>query len=134
MYYSIDGADHRQSRIRLEQFSFISPTFIFWRITMLVSISGYASRDLKTTQVPACDGNGTCTVTEVPVRVKVATDAVDWYLVRFTGDALVGASQRVAKNSLISVVGELTFEDWTDEQHGRRSKPVVNASDLQLPA
>jgi single-stranded DNA-binding protein len=117
----------------LEQFS-SALLITIWRIPMLVSISGYAGRDLKTTQVPSSDGNGTCTVTEVPVRVKVATDAVDWYLVRFTGDALVGASQRVAKNSLISVVGELTFEDWTDEQHGRRSKPVVNASDLQLPA
>jgi single-stranded DNA-binding protein len=132
MYYSIDGADHRQSRNELEQFSSALLT-TFWRIPMLVSISGYAGRDLKTTQVPASDGNGTCTVTDTAIRVKVATDAVDWYLVRFTGDALVGASKRVTKNSLISVVGELTFEDWTDEQHGRRSKPVIMVTDLQLP-
>jgi single-stranded DNA-binding protein len=100
---------------------------------MQVTISGYVGRDLKTTQVPSSDGNGTCTVNEVPVRVKVATDAVDWYLLRFTGDALVGASKHITKNSLTSVVGELSFEDWTDEQHGRRSKPVIMVTDLQLP-
>jgi single-stranded DNA-binding protein len=101
---------------------------------MLVTISGYTGRDIKFTQVPTDNGNGTCTVTDTAVAVKVAADTTDWYLVKFADDALVNASKYIAKDSLISVTGELIFEDWTDEQHGRRSKPVVTVSDLQLPA
>jgi single-stranded DNA-binding protein len=99
---------------------------------MLVTISGYTGRDIKFTQVPADDGNSTCTVTDTAVAVKVAADTTDWYLVKFADDALVKASKYITKGLLISVTGELTFEDWTDEQHGRRSKPVVTVSDLQL--
>jgi single-stranded DNA-binding protein len=97
---------------------------------MLVTISGYAGRDIKTTQVPSNDG--TDILTDTALRVKVA-DATDWFLVKFIGDALVKASSSIVKGSLISVVGELTFEDWIDESQTRCSKPVVTVSDLQLP-
>lgn len=100
---------------------------------MLVTISGYTGRDIKSTQVPTNDGSGTCTVTDTAVAVKVAADATDWYLAKFTDNALVKDSKYITKGSLISLVGELTFEEWTDEQHYRRSKPVVTVCDLQLP-
>jgi single-stranded DNA-binding protein len=99
---------------------------------MLVTISGYAGRDLKTTQIPLLDSTDTSTVTDTAVRVKVAGDVADWYLVKFTDAALIKASQFITKNSLITVVGDLTFEDWIDEQQTRCSKPVVTVSDLQL--
>ncbi len=101
---------------------------------MLLTISGYAGRDLITSEVPADDGNGTCTITDTAIGVKVAVDTTDWYLVKFADDALVNASKHITKDALISVTGELTFEDWTDAQHGRRSKPVIMVSDLQLSA
>jgi single-stranded DNA-binding protein len=102
---------------------------------MQINISGCVGHDIKTSQVPSNDGStGTCTVTESALGVKVAADATDWYLIKLTGDALAKASQFITKGSLVSVVGELTFEDWIDESQTRRSQPVVTVSDLQLPA
>jgi hypothetical protein len=101
---------------------------------MLLTISGKAGRGIKSTQVPTDDGSGTYTVTDTAVAVKVAADATDWYLLKFADPALVDASKCITEDSLISVTGELSFEDWTEEQHGRRSKPVILVSDLQLPA
>lgn len=100
---------------------------------MHVTLSGYIGRDIKTSEVPSDDGTGTCAVSETALAVKVAADATDWYLIKLTGDALAKASQFLTKGSLISVVGELTFEDWIDEEQNRRSKPIVLVTDLQLP-
>jgi single-stranded DNA-binding protein len=98
---------------------------------MLVSISGYVGRDIKVTQVPSNDGTSTSTVTDTALAVKVG-DATDWFLIKFAGETLVKASKSIRKGLQISVVGELTFDDWIDEQQTRRSKPVVTVSDLQL--
>jgi single-stranded DNA-binding protein len=94
---------------------------------MLVTISGYTGRDIKV--VPS-DGT-TVTINEAPLAVKIA-DTTDWYMLKFASEALVKASQYLRKGSRISVVGELTFEDWIDESQTRCSKPVVAVSDLQL--
>jgi single-stranded DNA-binding protein len=96
---------------------------------MLVTISGCTGRDIKV--VPS-DGT-TATINEAPLAVKIA-DTKDWYLLKFASEALIKASQYLRKGARISVVGELTFEDWIDESQTRCSKPVVMVSDFQLPA
>jgi single-stranded DNA-binding protein len=99
---------------------------------MQVTLSGSISRAVSTTNALLPDGSAGTPISEVPLRVRVAEGASDWYLLRFTDAALVKAAQFLVKGAAACVVGDLAFEDWIDENQVRRSKPVVTISDLQL--
>jgi single-stranded DNA-binding protein len=116
---------------QIGRFGFTLRTLInLLEIPMQVTISGYTGRDIK---VVSSDDGHTATINEAPLAVKIA-ETTDWYLLKFASEALIKASQYLRKGTRISVVGELTFEDWIDESQTRCSKPVVMVSDLQLPA
>ncbi len=98
---------------------------------MQVILSGSIGRAVSTTNTLLSDGSAT-PISEAPLGVGVAEKVNDWYLLRFTDPALVKAAQSIDKGATIGVVGDLTFEDWVDENQVRRTKPVVIVSDLQL--
>lgn len=100
---------------------------------MQVALSGSIGRAVSTTNTPLPDGSGSTPISEAPLRVRIAEGANDWYLLKFTDAAGVKAAQFIIKGAQVSIVGDLAFEDWTNEEtQVRRSKPVVTVSDLQL--
>jgi Single-strand binding protein family len=106
--------------------------FSFVKFFMLVTLSGYAGRAVSTGNAALADGSGHASISEVPLGVRVTEGVTDWHLLRFTDDALVRAAQFIGKGAQVSVVGDMAFEDWIDENRVRRSKPVITVSDLQL--
>lgn len=100
---------------------------------MQVALSGSIGRAVSTINTLLPDGSAGTPISEVPLRVRVAEGVNDWYLLKFTDAAGVKAAQFIIKGAQVSIVGDLAFEDWTDEEtQVRRSKPVVTVSDLQL--
>jgi hypothetical protein len=106
--------------------------FLFLDFLMLVTLSGFAGRDVATTNTPLLDGSGDTLVAEVPLGIRIAQGVTDWYLLEFTDAALVKVAQFIVKNAQVSIVGDMAFEDFLDSDLVRRSKPVVTVSDLQL--
>jgi hypothetical protein len=100
--------------------------------SMQVTLSGFAGRDVTTSNTPLLDGSGHTLVAEVPLGIRVAPGVTDWYLLNFTDAALFKIAQFIVKNATVAVVGDLAFEDSIDPDQTRRSKPVVTVSDLQL--
>jgi hypothetical protein len=100
------GAKHRQSgsyRIVL--------VFLYLEFSMQVALSGSIGRAVSTTNTPLSDGSGSTPISAAGVK----------------------AAQFIIKGAQVSIVGDLAFEDWIDEEtQVRRSKPVVTVSDLQL--
>jgi single-stranded DNA-binding protein len=101
---------------------------------MLVTVSGRTGRIVETNDVERHDGSGSFQIAETSLAVNVTKDTADWYKLKFVGDSLVKAASFIAKGALVSVVGTMTFEHWTDEDGELRSKPVVAVSEIQLPA
>lgn len=101
---------------------------------MQVTLSGYTGRAVQNSDVPRHDGSGSFQIAETSLAVNVAKDTADWYKLKFVGDSLANAASYIGKGVLISVVGTLTFEHWTNEDGELRSKPIVTVSEVQLPA
>jgi single-stranded DNA-binding protein len=97
--------------------------FLFLEFCMQVALSGSIGRAVSTTNTPLSDGSGSAPVSE---------GVTDWYLLKFADAALVKAAQLIIKGAAVAIVGDLAFEDWSDDDQIRRSKPVVTVSDLQL--
>ncbi|WP_373545691.1 single-stranded DNA-binding protein [Chamaesiphon sp.] len=60
-------------------------------------------------------------------------DTTDWYQLKFIGDSLVKAANYLTKGCPVSIVGDMAFEHWNDEDGNLRAKPVVTVSEIQLP-
>jgi single-stranded DNA-binding protein len=101
---------------------------------MLVTLSGNTGRAAEIKFIPRKDGNGSVAIGETSLAVKVSTEDTDWYKIKFIGDLLVKAAEYITKGAAISVVGELTFETWDNEQGESCARPVVNVSEIQLPS
>jgi single-stranded DNA-binding protein len=100
---------------------------------MFVTLSGYTGRATSTADVPRKDGTGYFQISDTALAIKVTDDATDWYQLKFVGDALVKAANFLTKGSPISIVGDMVFESWNDENGELRAKPVVTVSEIQLP-
>jgi single-stranded DNA-binding protein len=100
---------------------------------MLVSISGRTGRAIETKSIPRKDGSGNFEVAETSLFVKVSTEDSDCYKIKFVGDALTKAAKYITKGIVLAVVGELSFETWNDDQGKPCARPVVNATEFQLP-
>jgi single-stranded DNA-binding protein len=100
---------------------------------MLVTLSGNTGRAAEIKFIPRKDGNGHVSIGETSLAVKVSTEDTDWYKLKFIGDSLAKAAKYIVKGAAISVVGELTFERWTDESGDVCARPVINVSEIQLP-
>jgi hypothetical protein len=98
---------------------------------MQVNLSGRTGRAVSTTNNPLPDGSHNL-VCEVPLGILVAEGVTDWYSLKFTDAALVKSAQFIIKGAQLAVVGDMAFEEILDSDRGRRSKPVVTVSDLQL--
>jgi single-stranded DNA-binding protein len=101
---------------------------------MQVTLSGYTGRATEAKSIFRKDGNGSFTISETSLAVKVAEDATDWYKLKFVGDSLAKAASYITKGCQLSVVGILTFEHWEDKEGNLCSKAVVTVSEVQLPA
>ena len=106
--------------------------FLMLKFYMLVALSGYIGRAVSTVDTLLPNNSGSAPASEVPLGVRIASGVKDWYLLRFTEDALILTAQFIVKGSQVSVVGDLVFEEWYDQDQVRRSKPVVTVTDLQL--
>jgi single-stranded DNA-binding protein len=100
---------------------------------MLVTLSGNTGRAAEIKFIPRKDGNGHVSIAETSLAVKVSTEDTDWFKLKFIGDTLVKAAEYIGKGVVLSVVGELSFETWDDEDGEPCSRPVVNVSEIQLP-
>jgi single-stranded DNA-binding protein len=101
---------------------------------MLVTLSGNTGRAAEIKFIPRKDGNGHVSIAETTLAVKVTSEDSDWYKLKFIGDTLVKAAEYIGKGVVLSVVGELLFETWDDEEGKPCSRPVVNVSEIQLPS
>lgn len=100
---------------------------------MQVTLSGRTGCSTSTADVPRKDGSGSFQVADTRLAVKVTEDVTDWFKLKFTGDSLVKAANFLIKGSPISIVGDLTFEHWNDDDGNLRAQPVVTVSEIQLP-
>ena len=73
---------------------------------MLVNLSGCVGRAVSTVHIPLPDSSGSAPASEVPLGVRIATGVTDWYLLRFTEDALILAAQFIVKGAQVAVVGD----------------------------
>jgi single-strand DNA-binding protein len=102
---------------------------------MLVTISGNTGRAAEIKLIPRKDGSGHVAIGETSLAVKVTSEDTDWYKLKFIGDSLTKAAGYIIKGAAICVVGELIFENWTDDESGEScSRPVINVSEIQLPS
>jgi single stranded DNA-binding protein len=101
---------------------------------MQVTISGYTGRDAEVKAIPRRDGSGNVSIAETSLAVKVGVEETDWYKLKFIGDTLCKAAEYIFKGAAICVVGELTFENWNDEQGKACSRPLINVTEVQLPS
>jgi hypothetical protein len=100
---------------------------------MIVFISGNIGQDDAVIKdVPFKDGSGTFRVGEASVAVKVSQDVSNWFRLKFRGDRLLNASQYVAARSPFSGTGRLSFESWETSTHEKKTRPVINLTELQL--
>ena len=101
---------------------------------MQLIISGYTGKAIESKNIASHDGSGSFEIAESSLAVKNANDTPpDWYKLKFRGDRLLKAASYIAKGVLLSVVGNLTFEDWTDADGNRKSRPVLTVTEIQLP-
>ena len=100
---------------------------------MLVTLSGNTGRDVEIKSIPLRDETGSFQLAEIPLAVKVAEDVTDWYKLKFVGDNLVKIASYVTKGMSLCIVGELTFESWTNSKEELCHCAVINVSEIQLP-
>jgi single-stranded DNA-binding protein len=100
---------------------------------MLVTLSGNTGRAAEIKFIPRKDGSGDFAIAETSLAVKVTSEDTDWFKVKFIGDSLIKAADYITKGAAICVVGELTFETWTDDRGETCARPVINVSEIQLP-
>jgi single-stranded DNA-binding protein len=100
---------------------------------MLVTLSGNTGRAAEIKYIPRKDGSGNFAIAETNLAVKVTNEDTDWFKLKFLGDTLVKAAKYIGKGVVLSVVGELSFETWDDEEGKPCSRTVVNVSEIQLP-
>jgi single-stranded DNA-binding protein len=100
---------------------------------MQVTLSGHTGRSTSTSDVPRKDGSGYFQIADTALAVKVSEDATDWYQLKFIGDSLVKAASYLTKGCPVSIVGDLTFEHWNDDDGNLRAKSVVTVAEIQLP-
>jgi single-stranded DNA-binding protein len=100
---------------------------------MQVTLSGYTGKDTETNFIPLRNGNGNVMIAETSLAVKVTAEETDWYKLKFVGDRLTKVTEYLAKGTLLSIVGDLTFENWNDKEGNPQSRPVINVKELQLP-
>jgi single-stranded DNA-binding protein len=101
---------------------------------MQVTLSGYTGRNIETKHLPLRDGNGHVLLAETTLAVKVGKDSTDWFKLKFLGDRLKVATEYITKGSLVSIIGNLTFEHWNGEDGSPRSTAVITVQDVQIPA
>jgi hypothetical protein len=100
---------------------------------MIVFISGNIGRDNAVIKdVPLKNGTGSFQVGEASVAVKVSQDVSDWFGLKFRGDRLLKAALYVAARSPFSGTGRLSFESWETSTHEKKTRPVINLTELQL--
>jgi single-stranded DNA-binding protein len=102
-------------------------------IFMLVTLSGNTGYAAKVKSIPRNDGTGSFNLAETSLAVKVSSDTSDWYKLKFVGDNLTKLASYITKGMQICIVGELIFENWTDDKGELCIRPVVNVSEIQLP-
>lgn len=100
---------------------------------MQLTISGYTGKATEFKDIARHDHSGSFQIGESSLAVKLGADNPDWYKLKFRGERLLSAAAYVAKGALISVVGNLSFEDWTNEDGNRQSRPVLTVLEIQLP-
>jgi single-stranded DNA-binding protein len=101
---------------------------------MQVVLSGRTGKAIEFKDIERKDGSGSFQIAESSVAVTVNRDTPpDWYKLKFRGDRLLKAAAYLGKGVLVSIVGMLAFEDWTDDQGNRKSRPVVTVTEIQLP-
>ncbi len=101
---------------------------------MLVTISGRTGRAAETKFIPRKDGSGNFPVAETDLAVRVTSEDSDWYKIKFIGDTLVKAAEYIGKGVVLSVIGEFSFETWTNDSGEACSRPVINVTEFQLPS
>jgi single-stranded DNA-binding protein len=102
-------------------------------ILMKVTLSGRTGKETISKLIPLKDGSGDIQITEASLAVKVSSERTDWYKLKFLGDRLNELASYLNKGMLLSLVGDLTFETWIDDDGIRKSKGIVTVKDIQLP-
>jgi single-stranded DNA-binding protein len=103
-------------------------------MTLSVTLSGRVGSNPEFKDIPLKDGTGSFEIAEVSLAVSPSKDETDWYKLIVQGDGLLKAANYIQKGSVLSIVGDLTMESWTDSDGNHRYKPTVRVRQLQLPS
>ncbi len=100
-----------------------------------ISIVGNLVRDPEQMSFPSGKVKTTVTVAvNVHGKLSRGGDAADFYKVETWGKLAELAGKYLAKGNQVAVSGRLIFDRWIDKEGRSRMTPVVEATQLSLPA